>query len=63
MVVKSAVEEGEEHQREVTSRLPPPVVVNLNLEGVAEAEKKKTIEEDTTSLQTLEVGSLRNQPF
>ncbi len=49
----------EEHQQlEVSSRLPPAVIVNLNLEGMAEAErnKKKEDVEDSTSLQTLEAG-------
>jgi hypothetical protein len=52
----------EEQQLEVSSRLPPAVIVNLNLDGMAEAErnKKKEDVEDSTSLQTLEEGWSKN---
>ncbi len=53
----------EEQQLEVTSRFPPAVIVNLNLDGMAEAErnnKKKEDVEDSTSLQTLEAGWSQN---
>ncbi len=63
MVLRSPVEDEEQHQLEVTSRVPPAVVVNLNLDGMAEAErnnKKKEDVEDSTSLQTLEAGWSQN---
>ncbi len=52
----------EEQQLEVSTRLPPAVIVNLNLDGMAEAErnKKKEDVEDSTSLQTLEEGWSQN---
>jgi hypothetical protein len=63
VVLRSPVED-EEQQLEVSSRLPPAVIVNLNLDGTAEAErnKKKEDVEDSTSLQTLEEGWSQNQP-
>ena len=62
MVLRSPVEDEEQHQLEVSSRLPPAVIVNLNLDGMAEAErnKKKEDVEDSTSLQTLEEGWSQN---
>jgi hypothetical protein len=64
VVLRSPVEDEEQHQLEVSSRLPPAVIVNLNLDGTAEAErnKKKEDVEDSTSLQTLEAGWSQNQP-
>ncbi len=64
MVLRSPVENEEQHQLEVSSRLPPAVIVNLNLDGTAEAErnkKKKEDVEDSTSLQTLEEEWSQNQ--